>query len=236
MWAHVNGMTGFGAVLLRARDSLRPQTPESPIDPLRAAVRNLDARLRRAQGVIEYARDDACLLRISRIGAPAQVRLPSGAVIAKGEAVIALHFWNEHLPRARRRGGGFAWARVFRRQMVRSLVELARRFESDPGLAEVKAVRARLRLRLAGEARSSPRKVGSRMGFERAVENARAPARPAHDFLENFWLLALAWTYNRACARRAPLLRACDDLWMTRATLIQRYGGGAAARPDRDRS
>jgi len=104
-----------------------------------------------------------------------------------------------------------------------SLRELAHHLESDASLQDVAAVRARIALARRGRS-AAHRRLGARLGLE-VVRLRRRLVRRIHDGLENLWTFALDWTFNPASRRRPRLRRAHDELWISRAGLIGRYGG-----------
>src|ERR1700681_4445282 len=72
-----------------------PSLVEWPDRILSGAVRQLDAALRRRQGIIEFTRDPQCILRLSAHRAEADVLLRDRRV-QRGEPIGEIHLWNEH--------------------------------------------------------------------------------------------------------------------------------------------
>jgi hypothetical protein len=190
-------------------------------NPLRCLIGGLDWLLRRLEGIAEFTRHPYCLLRIARGRAEREVRLADGCPICRGAEVLDLHLWNEHLsilPSPRR---GLARASALRRHLGISLSELARRIETDPSLAAVKAVRARSAFVPRNRMRQALR-IARAFGFDTVA--AAPPARRLLRLSENLLLWALAWTFNPGTLRRNGMLREYCELWISREALIARYG------------
>ena len=189
---------------------------------LREVVGTTDAMLRRPQGVFEFSSSAECLLRVAVVRSDAKVWLSDHEVVPQGEPIIALHLWNEHLPPFPEDGPNFAWVAQFRRQLAQSLTELARYIDLNPDLAAIRAIRARVAF-ANHRRRAKLIRIGARFGFRHGVADAQLNvARRVHDFLENFWLFALALAFNPRSLRHRSFLRARDDLWMSKAVLLRR--------------
>ena len=179
-----------------------------------------DAVLRRAYGVHSFSDHPDCLLRIARITAPHDLRLADGTPVQHGEPVANLHFWNEHIPRFAPLGPDLAWAKTFRHRMQVSLKELTRYLESDPGWNDVRAIhgcvnfgsrRRRWQIQLAA----------ARFGFE--LVPSEVPCG-LHEWGEDLLIWAFTRAFNPAALRRHVLWRDRTELWISRASLIRRYG------------
>ncbi len=194
---------------------------------LRWIVGIADAILRRRQRIVEFSDSAHCLLRIAVVRSDVKARLSDHEIVTRGEPIIALHLWNEHLPPFSKDGPNFAWAARLRRQMFRSLTELARHIDSNEELAGIRAIRARVAF--ANHARRAKlMRIGAAFGFRHGVaDDRRSGARRAHDFIENFWLFALALAFNPRSLRRRSFLRARGDLWMSKTALLRRFKGHA---------
>ncbi len=186
---------------------------------LRLAIVELDARLRRAEGIIEFDSSAECVLRIARGRADARTRLVD-AVIERGAAVVDLHYFNEHLPSPSKTG--LRWGADLRRGLVGSMRRLAVALEADPRLADVEAVRATI----ASSSRRHGDGVGDfagLFGFE-VLPAQRTFAQRAHHLAEDVWLMALAWAYSPTSLPRHDFRRRRDDVWISRARFLARFG------------
>lgn len=186
-----------------------------------ALVGNVDAMLRRRQGVYEFTDDPDCLLRVGLRRAPATVRLADGQVIAAGSPIGVLHFWNEHLPPFPPAGPDIRWATRIEHRFGRSMRLLAAHVEGHPAWAEVRALHGSVALS-GGLRPAQMRRVASHYGFEIA-EPDLAGLAALHAFGENFLLWAFARAFNPAALQRQPFRRPRTELWMSRETLRARF-------------
>jgi len=193
----------------------------------------VDGALRTYYGVVAFTDDPACVLRIGLGEARHAIRLAEGAEIAEGEPIGALHFWNEQLPPFSHSGPDIRWAVEMHRRMTRSLTLLAAFVERDPVWRDVRAFRAEAALSSRIGSRQLSR-VTRRYGFE-CVSEPSTLLRHLHEFGECFSAWGLARAYNPAALAHQRFFRPYHDLWISRATLIERYGhpGGARTRSAR---
>jgi hypothetical protein len=186
----------------------------------------LDAWMRRQQGMLELNTSPTCMLRVVMIRAENEMRLSDGAIIGRGDRIIDLHFWNERMPKTSA-GQGLGFGGRFGRQLRRSFVDLAGAIDTDPRLAGAVAVRARLAF-AAARNRDEMHRFGHWFGFEGAEETGPLSLRRRlHDAAEDIWLLILTWTFNPGCLPTRQTVRRREDLWISKAKLIERY----AAKP-----
>lgn len=181
-----------------------------------------DAIIRTYYGVYEFTDDPACVLRVGLGQARAAVSLSEGTRIEIGELVGTLHLWNEHLPRYAPDGPDLRWACAMRDQMRRSLCSLAEHVEREPAWREIRALRAEAALstRLGI---SQVQRVGERYGFERVPADFSL-LRRLHAVGESFTLWSLTRAFNPAALPRQPFLRDHHELWISRTSLLGRYG------------
>jgi hypothetical protein len=193
-------------------------------NPLRRLIGRLDRLLRRLQGISEFSGEPDCLLRVARGHAGKALRLADGCRIRRGDEVLDLHLWNEHLsglPPPRR---GLARASALRRRLGTSLRELACRVEADPSLAGIVAVRARTAL-VPRRHRQKVLRIARVFGFDTLAPGP--PARCPGTLLtlwEDLLLSALAWTFNPGTLRRNGVRREHCELWLSRRSFLARYG------------
>jgi hypothetical protein len=191
-------------------------------DLWRALVGSVDAVMRSIHGIYEFTEDPDCVLRIAFNHASHGVALSDGTAVAEGEPVGALHLWNEHLPRYSERGPDVAWACEMRRRVLHSMRLLAAYVEREPGWESVRAFCAATTLsnRLGNR---QIRRLAGRYGFER-IEPPDSLLLRLHALGDCFNTWALTRAFNPAALRRQPFLRGRHELWISRATLIGRYG------------
>jgi hypothetical protein len=205
-------------------------TGRSLVDGL---IRDLDLALRRFQGIREFSETPDCLLRIATRRVSANVHLADGVDLTKGDEILELHLWNEHIALFAGSQSGFERGTTLRRQITASLTQLAVRIETEHPLGHVAALRAHTafvpRRRLAKLLR-----VARAFGFNTAASSTHGALRARiHDFWENLLVYALAWTFNPRVLRRNGLFRQHCELWISRTALLARYGShGAGAQPE----
>jgi len=195
----------------------------------------LDHWLVRRNGAFEFSDNPACMLRVAKSVAETAITLSDGVAVRKGDPILELHFWNERIPQASATHG-LGWGGRFGRQLIRSFGELAVAVERDPRLREAVAVRGRLSF-AGARSRDEMRRFAHWFALETPAQ-ARPPslAGRLHAVGEDIWQLALSYAYNPGCLRDRQAVRVRDDLWMSKATLLARYGDGRSAALGRRRA
>jgi hypothetical protein len=188
-----------------------------------SSVGLVDALIRTYYGIHEFTDDPECVLRVGLGQARTAMTLADGTRLKGGELIGTLHFWNEHLPRYAPEGPNFSWACAIRDQMQRSLCSLAEYVEREPTWREIRALR--------GEAALSTRlgilqvqRVGERYGFERVPLTDHSFLRRLHAIGEGLTLWCLTRAFNPAALSRQPFIRDHHELWISRSSLLERYG------------
>lgn len=194
-----------------------------------ALVGRFDVVLRRCNGVYEFTADPRCILRVGLDRARSTVELADGTRLQAGEPVGVLHFWNEHLPRFPQGGADLHWAKTMRLRIKLSLSMLAEHVASDPLWRDVQAMRGGAAF--SGVLRAGQmRRVVEAFGFE-IIPAEVSGLRRAHAIGEDFLLWGFARAFNPATLHQQPFFRPRRDLWISRATLLGRYGRpGSRAR------
>jgi hypothetical protein len=193
-------------------------------DVLRVMVLGLDLLLQRQGGVQEFTQDEECVLRIALTTYPEDFELSDGTKVRVGDKICELHLWNEHIPRMPAEGPDLRWGVRFFRLAVESLRSLAAYLATED-LQDIVAVGGQMAFL---EKDDSPvlASLAARLGFD--ILNLTALAgrwgRFTH-FWENIYSWALMWTYNPGSLKGKRFLRLQRyRLWMSRRTLLQRYG------------
>lgn len=184
-----------------------------------SVVKGVDSLLRHHQGIRDFTDDPDCVFRTSIARSPGSVSLSDGTVIAEGDPIVELHFWNEHLPPMPEDGPSPGWACRFARQTAKSLFLLESYLDGDAASADVAAVTGSVPFSSRiGEAQIV--RTCKRFGFE-LVEPE--PDGRMHMVFDSMLLWGLGWAFNRPALRGKRLLRHRYSLWISRAGLHARY-------------
>jgi hypothetical protein len=196
------------------------------VNAARAMVLSLDLLLQRQNRVQEFTQDEDCILRIALTKCKKDVELSDGTHVRAGDRICELHLWNEHIPPMPPDGPDLRWGLRFYRLAVKSLRSLAVYITADE-LQDIAALGGQMAFM---EKDDSPvlATVAPQLGFD--VVNLTAQAgrwgRFTH-FWENIFSWALMWAFNPASLRGKRFLRLHRHrLWMSRRTLLERYGRG----------
>lgn len=187
---------------------------------LRGGIFCIDWVLRRCYGVYEFSADQDDLLRAAIHLATQDIVLPDGARIAAGDTILDLHIWNERMLSVGQAGSSLAWAIRVRRRIDRSLSNLAACMRAEPSLQSCKAPRAET-VFAAGRDAAIALRIAARFGL--TLKGARAAS--VGESLVGF---GLAWACNPRSVRNKPFRRARNELWISRAAFLERYGAQAA--------
>jgi len=203
------------SVVLSEKRGLRAIHPEQ-------WVFSLDRWLRRWHGVYEFTAHRDCLFRAERCLAEESLLLCDGVRVRRGDPLLKVHLWNEHMPAMGQDGPTIAWARRASRAVDTSLRELARHVSQSGDLDAVVAVCADMRLATAKQSAQLARIV-SRYGFEPA-KNSRV-GRPGllRRIGENILMVLLVLATNPIAFRAAVLRRDHARVVISRAKLLRLY-------------
>jgi len=191
---------------------------------LRAMVLGLEGLLRRQGGVREFTPDEECILRIAFTAYQKDFELSDGTRVRAGDRICELHLWNEHIPPMPLEGPDLRWGLRFYRLAVRSLRRLAAYIAVDE-LQDIVALGGQMAF-LEKDGSPVLASVAAQLGFD--IVNLTAQGgrwRRFTHFWENIFSWALMWAFNPASLRGKRFLRLQRyRLWMSRRTLLQRYG------------
>jgi len=189
---------------------------------LRHSIFALDALLRRRYGIVEFTARPDCILRIARATAPRALELSDGTRIQRGDPLLDLHLWNEHVPTIPPGGPTLCWAVTAAHRARTSLRALAAAAQAGT-VPEFVALRGCLRF--DGRPLNAP---FASCGFDTIADRPTTAAEWLHDLGENCLTGMLLWAFNPAGLGQARLIRARRYLWMSRARLLQRHGSTKA--------
>jgi hypothetical protein len=147
--------------------------------------------------------------------------LKDGTRIHRGDPILKLHLWNEHMPSMGDRGPSVAWGRQVSRSMDRSLAELAGYLGQQSHLSDVKAICADMCLGTAARRAQLARIVGH-FGFEAALPGL-GRVGPLERVAQNIMMFLLVLVTNPSTLRGEILLRTHQRIFLSRRSLLHRY-------------
>lgn len=206
------------AVELSEKRGLRALHPEQ-------WVFSLDRWLRRWHGIYEFTAHRDCLFRVERCLAEESLLLSDGTRVRRGDPLLKVHLWNEHMPVIRQDGPTVAWARRASRAINTSLRELARHVAQSSDLDAVVAVCADMRLATARQSAQLARIV-ARYGFEAAKDSRVGRPGFLRRIGENILMMLLVLATNPMAFRAAVLRRDHTRVVISRAKLLRLYRSG----------
>jgi hypothetical protein len=188
---------------------------------MRAAVRLIDSLLRTSGGIYEFTDDPECILRIQLKRASHAVNIGNGRVL-KGDPVVALHVWNERMPKLPAAGADLEWALGLRRQVIHSFRGLAKVLKSESRYSQVKAVCGMSAL-FSFTDHTGGRRMMQHLGF--IIRPYQRPLGRFGEFWENLFSWWLMWTYNDVSMKSREFLHLeRTEIWMIADEFIRRYG------------
>lgn len=188
-----------------------------------AALR-LDEFLRRTNRVSEYCSDPRCVFRMQIHEARQDAMLADGASIHRGDKIVDLHLWNEHIPVIPPEGPTIAWGRRMGSNMNFSLRQLAAFFACHAEFDGVAVVRCKLAVATAIRTGQLLRMM-QHFGFEIVPDGAGvAWGQKLHEWGENILALLLLTAVNPESARLSVLWRVRSQVLLSRRNFDRRYG------------
>lgn len=181
-------------------------------------VRALDFTLRRCLGVHEFSNRADCILRVSTSRCRSEFQLADGTGLKRGDLLLELHFWNEHLAGCGGNGEEFRWALCIEKRIRLSLMLLADHTAKLQAVDDYKAVHARLTISLEGADR-----VIRRLGFTTNYP-VRSTSQMTHDRLKILLIWLLTWAFHPHGVREGKRAPARADLWMSMSEFQRLYG------------
>lgn len=185
--------------------------------------------IRRAK-LIYFSDDPGCLLRLEVQTAPRNLQY-GDISIHKGEKVLGLHIWNEHLPPPPAEGEDLGWAMKTYRLFAASMPPLAGYIRSRSDLAGVKILRGKTVLLPLPEA--GKRHPLQSLGFQ--VCPYRSPLGAFGNFWEHFYLYWLIWAFRPASVKGKSLFDVnMTELWISVPEFLARYSLNDLRKPPRE--
>jgi hypothetical protein len=195
---------------------------------MRALARLIDKLLRQRNGVYEFSSDSDCIFRIQLRQAPHGVNL-QGHEISKGDLLLGIHIWNEHMPKLPADGADLRWALISHRLLLHSFKLIACEMQSDRKYADIRAL-----FGISGLFSFSDHTGGMRM-----MQHFGFTVLPYHPkrgrfglFWQNFFSWWLMYTYNHVSLHTRDFWRLQrTEIWMLADDFVQRYGNTAEKQP-----
>jgi len=181
-------------------------------------VRSVDSVLRVCLGIGEFSSRCDCILRVSEAVSDCHVLIGQGFAVVKGEPILELHFWNEHLTSCQSKDDLFAWALCVERRIRLSLMLLADKTVEEDTFYRYKALRASLNFSLQGV-----EKVVRRAGFT-IVYPTRTLSQRVYDCSERLLINSLIWAFHPSEIRERKRSPRRTELWISIPDLQRLYG------------
>jgi hypothetical protein len=190
----------------------------------RKLVFAIDSIQRRRHHVYEFDPDPNCILRLSQGRSLEDRTLSDGTVVRRGDPILEIHFWNEHIPLMGRSGADLGWGLEFYSCARRSLQSLALHIACRPELEEFVAVCGETSL----AASVGWRRYGEflhRFGFDFIPVPTTASTNRRACFWESLHVWIIIWVLNPNSLKGRSLITAerCE-MWISRSELLRRYG------------
>lgn len=193
--------------------------------PLRHIVLALDRRLRDSHSVFEYTSHPCCILRIELARLDRDVHMADGTGGCRGDRMIELHLWNEHIPPMPREGASIGWARKMNSGMITSLRKLAEFLAGHAELDEISLLRAKTAF--GGPRRSAQsERLMHGYGFEPVPETGTSVTQRGQRAAENLLITLMVLAHNPPSLRTDTFRRDRTSLFMSRRVLEERYLDG----------
>lgn len=188
---------------------------------MRAVIRRFNAFLSRRLKIFPFCDAEDCLVRLQITKASHRVGL-LGGIVEEGEPVLAIHLWNEHVPKMTAEGSDLAWAALTGRLFVQSLHAAGKHIRENINLDGIRAVCGATAV-FSPFHPSGAVELMQRLGF--TVLPYRSPLGRFGEFWENFYSWWIIWVYNPAGlrGRRFWDLRR-SEIWMPIEEFLRRYG------------
>jgi hypothetical protein len=184
----------------------------------------IDDSIRRRNHVCEFSNDPRCVLRIRVTEARRDIVLADGASVRRGDKLIDIHLWNEHVPVIERDGPTIAWGRRLGMAMDLSFRQLAAFMAHHPELDGVTAIRGTMAVATARSTTPLLR-IMQHFGFEIVPDNEPVSLRRRlYEWGENILGLLLLLAVNPAVARVSVLSRVRSQVLLSRQAFERRYG------------
>ncbi len=189
-------------------------------------VRSFDRRQRRKLGIYEFTDDPQCIFRLERGECPADFTLNDGVKLKKGEKVLLLHLWSDHVPSMPSDGADLVWARKMRCMLEYSMHLLANYVSQSPAFESIRAVGNISALPFS----KATIRLLDRLGLEVLPPlKARSLYDRAAVWVRRIWTWLLRKAFNPASAiDRPPKAFGVRPMWISKERLLELYSKSIA--------
>jgi YkoP-like protein len=191
---------------------------------LAEAIFALDKWLQRRQGVVEYSAHPQCLFRMQVGRSHRHLLLRDGTHLRRGQRIVHLHFWNEHIPPVPQCGTTIRWARQMQHGIAVSLRELAAYLAARPDLDDIAVICGDVPCGTRSQAHQLAH-IMAHFGFETILEGEPARLRERlHRFGDNILISLMVLAQNSVTLRSDTLRRVRVPIYLSRRGLAERFG------------
>lgn len=195
-------------------------------------VFRIDDVLRARHRVVEFSDDPRTIFRLQLRACTHEFELSDATSVSVGDRMIDLHLWNEHLPRVE--DGSLQFARRMNERLQASLRDLAAYVSNSPDLSDVRVVRANMGFGTSDQSHQLVR-ISSLYGFEPIADpRFETFGQRLHRFGENVLISLMVYARNGRALRRDTLKRSRVQIFLSRRSLLARYGRGQLPRSKAD--
>jgi hypothetical protein len=189
--------------------------------PLRAGVRLIEYLVRKSLHVYELTNDPDCILRIQLTRAPRQVD-EAGVKVAKGDFVLAIHAWNERMPKLPIAGPTLEWGIQLKRLTIHSFEAVARELQKGGIYSQVRAIYGESTIFSFSDHKGGLRMI-QRLGF--TILPYHGSTGKFGEFWANLFSWWLMWAFNDVSLRSRDFWSLeRTEAWFMAEEFIERYG------------
>ena len=189
--------------------------------PLKAGVRLIELLVRKSLNVYEFTDDPDCILRIQLMPAPRNVDFGS-VNITKGDPVLAIHVWNERMPKLPKDGATLEWGVRLRRLLIHSFEAVAQEIRTGGKYSKVRAIYGESTL-FSFTDHTGGLRMMQRLGF--TIVPYHSSSGKFGEFWANLFSWWLMWAYNDVSLRSRDFWdMERTEAWCMLDEFIQQYG------------
>ena len=187
---------------------------------MRLAVRYIDYLLRLHGRIFEFSQDPEIILRLQLMPAPHSVTI-GNLMISRGDPILALHVWNERMPKIPLSGADLPWALQLRHRLIRSFSAIAQVMQEYTRYDQIRALYGESAL-FSFSGHAGGRQMMQHLGF--TVLPYYRPLGHFGEFWENLFSWSMMWSFNTASLYTRAFWRLQrSEIWITRSDFLRRF-------------